>query len=258
MAEAPPPGRGFRVTGMIMTIVGAVIMIGSITIGAMMADTGIGGTVEAARNAKVVVGAGQVEFEAGADFALYQDTNDATPTCQVLDPSGAVVGSAAGWPDTITTGGRTWISFDAFRADVDGLYSIDCGGAEVLVSAPLSIGGIFTGVGGILLAVFGGLGGGVLLVVGLILYFVGRSKAKRPQQPPYPHGPHGGQYAPGQQQYSPYAQYPQYPQYAQDPQQAQYPEYPQHPQYPQYPQQPQHHPQQPPPGQQYPPPGPSA
>lgn len=198
MAQTKPPGRGLRVSGMIMTIVGAVIMIGSVVIGSLMADSGIGGEIDKVRDAVIVPGAGSVELEGNSQYQIFREVGAPMPTCAVLDPNGATASDSHARPGSITTGGRSWTSVEGFRTSVAGAYSVDCGGDEVLVAAPMSVGGIFAGLGGILLAIFGGIAGGCLLVVGLILYFAGRSKGRRAQQSPYPGG------GPGQ----PYAQYP--------------------------------------------------
>ena len=51
--------------------------------------------------------------------------------------------------------------------------------AQVTVAPPIAVGQIVGGVGGVLIAVFGGLGFGLLTVLGLILWLVGRSTLRK-------------------------------------------------------------------------------
>ncbi|MPV49679.1 hypothetical protein GCG21_06585 [Pseudactinotalea sp. HY160] len=181
---AAPPGRGLRRAGVILAVVGAVLLVGAIAGGALLASAGIGGEIDKVRDAVPVSGRAELDLEDGLDLRLYREVGTATPDCLVSDEAGTDVSTAFFGSSTISTGGRSWTAFQAFRTVGAGTYSIECGSAEVLVAQPLSPGGIVAGVGGILTAIFGGFAGGIVLVGGIVLYVVGRVKAKRIAPPP--------------------------------------------------------------------------
>src|SRR5699024_5563188 len=78
---------------------------------------------------------------------------------------------------TIGDGETTWVSVDSFTAEQAGDYEVTCDDAPVAVGPPVSIGGIFAGLGGILLAVLGGALGFLLLLLGVILLIVRKRSA---------------------------------------------------------------------------------
>lgn len=120
-------------------------------------------------------GTAAITLEAGEAVQLYVPTGQMPPACAAAPADR--MGPGPSQTSTVTVDGSEWESFDGFTATTDGQYEITCNGTtEVLVSPPVSIGGILAGVGGILLGVLGG-GLGLLLVAGLILFFVGRSQA---------------------------------------------------------------------------------
>ncbi|WP_140400099.1 hypothetical protein [Aeromicrobium sp. PE09-221] len=181
MSTPPPtdPGRGFRVTGIVLTILGAVMAVVCVGGGVALGVVGIGGSVSKVSDGDVISGAGQITLETDEDIQLYRRQGDATPSCTVQTPDGQTPASGPSQSSSVTVHGDTWQSFDSFRTKTAGDYLVSCTGGDVLVAPPLSIGGIFAGVGGILLAVFGGLGGLTLLVVGIVLWIIGRSRRRQ-------------------------------------------------------------------------------
>ncbi|MBM9464024.1 hypothetical protein JL108_11245 [Aeromicrobium sp. YIM 150415] len=173
------PGRGFRITGIVLTIVGALTAVVCVGGGVALGVIGIGGSVSKVGDGEVISGAGQITLEADEDLQLYRRQGDATPSCTMQTPDGEPPARGTSQSSSVTVHGDTWRSFDSFRTTTAGDYVLSCTGGDVLVAPPLSIGGIFAGVGGILLAVFGGLGGVALLVVGIILWIIGRSRRRQ-------------------------------------------------------------------------------
>jgi len=175
-ASAPPPARRSR-AGMIVLIVGAVILLGSIAAGVVLAVVGFGGIADdTAKNEILSGGQGVITLEEGEARSLYAEAGQPTPECTVLDPTGAPPQDGGIQSSTITYDGTSWSSFENFRAGAAGEYQVSCG-ATVMVGPPVSIGGIFAGVGGILAAVFGGAFGLLLVVIGLVLHFALKRKA---------------------------------------------------------------------------------
>ncbi len=125
-------------------------------------------------------GAATITAEEGELVVLYVQEGAGQPYCTVGGPPA---------PDSVGTGtsvnysyegggGDRWVSFDSFTAeDAGGDYSIDCGGTPFAAGPPVSIGAILGTVGGILTAVLGGGLGLLLLIIGLILWLVGRSRS---------------------------------------------------------------------------------
>lgn len=178
----PPPadaGRGMRKAGKIVGIVGGIILVLSVVGGIILGVVGIGGTVSEVSDGEVISGTGQVSLQTDDERQLYKHQGDPTPSCTIRAPSGGEPGPGPSHSSSITSNSDSWTSFRGFTAEEAGDYTVTCDG-EVLVAPPLSISGILTGVGGILLAVFGGLGGLALVIGGLILYLVGRSRRQRP------------------------------------------------------------------------------
>lgn len=176
------PGAGLRRWGKILSIVGGIILALSVIAGAIMAVSGLGTAMESASEAQQFSGTTSVTLESGEAVQLYVPTGGGMPPACSVSPE-ADVGPGPDQSSTLTMNGRKWSSFDGFSATADGTYEITCvgyeGPPEVLVSPPVSTGGIFAGVGGILLGVLGGGLGLLLLAAGLIMFFIGRSQGKK-------------------------------------------------------------------------------
>ena len=159
----------------ILLIIGGIILVLGVGIGVVMAVAGIGGAMDTIDELEVHdSGSGTLTAEAGQTYQLYALQDGPTPSCAVDGPA---VGPGTFQSSTITTRGSSWISVDSFTAQEAGQYSFDCSEGPVAVGPPVSIGGIFTGVGGILIAVLGGALGLGLMILGLILLLVQRSRS---------------------------------------------------------------------------------
>lgn len=167
---APPKDRtGMRLWGKILTAVGVVILVASVAIGVVLAVSGISQVVDQADQAFVVDPRAEHRYDAGDTFALFRPDNAAaTPSCEITGPAALERGSdvTAEFPYD----GTQVRSFDSYKVVEAGTYSFLCSGRVVV--ATIDLGGIFSGVGGVLLAVFGGGFGAVLLLIGIVLWAI--------------------------------------------------------------------------------------
>lgn len=189
------------------TILGLVIMLGSVAVGVFFAATGFGKVADMADNAFVVEDSVTRQFDAGDEIYLFGQstgTNYERPNCQITGPA-PTKDVTSNIETTFTYDGRSVKSYQGVGFTKTGSYTIACDGYTV-ATPELSAAGIFQSVGGILLAVFGGGAGLLFAVIGGILWIVGASrKTPPPNYPPaasaggYPNYPQPGGY-PGYQQ----------------------------------------------------------
>lgn len=171
---APAPGPAPSRAPKILIVIGSVVLALSVIIGIVLAVVGIGDVAGGADDLEQFPsGAGTVVAEEGDSLQIYVPEGFPPPTCDVVGPA---VGEGTSQSSTMTSGGTTWVSVHSFTAEAAGEYGIDCGGLPIAVGPPVSILGIFAGIGGILLALGGGFLGFVLLALGVILLLVRRSR----------------------------------------------------------------------------------
>lgn len=174
---APPAPRKKSKAPKILMILGGAILALSVILGVVLAVAGFGNVASGAGKLQVLEsGSGTYSAEADESLQLYVDEGTPAPSCTVTAPSGEAAAPGTAQSSELGTGERTWVSFDSFTATEAGDYTIDCGGTPVAVGPPVSIGGIFAGIGGVLMGVFGGMLGFLLLIVGVILHFVSKKK----------------------------------------------------------------------------------
>jgi hypothetical protein len=170
-----------RKGGKILLVIGLIVLVVSVVAGVILAVVNIGGAAKTVGELETFSGSTEYSAEAGEEFQLYYQTGNSIPMCEVVGADGSEPQPGGISTSTIGDGDESWTSFDSYKASSAQTYTITCDSdsdAELAVGPPLSVAGIFAGVGGILLAAFGGGFGFVLAVVGLILLLVGRSKAK--------------------------------------------------------------------------------
>jgi len=159
----------------ILIILGSVILALSLIIGVVMAVIGFGGAVSGLDDLEVFdSGSGTVTAQAGDSLQVYAEEGAPVPSCTIDGPA---VGEGTSQNSTAGTNEATWVSVDSFTAEQAGEYQISCDQGPIAVDPPISIGGIFAGLGGILLAVFGGALGLLLLAIGVILVLLRKRKA---------------------------------------------------------------------------------
>lgn len=172
---APAPAKKPSKAPKILIILGSVILALSVVIGVVLAIIGFGGTVSGMNELEVFEsGSGTVTAEAGESLQIYAEEGAPVPSCTIDGPA---VGAGTGQSSTMNDGENSWVSVDSFTAEEAGEYEVSCGDTPIAVGPPVSIGGIFAGLGGIALAVFGGALGFLLLVIGVILLIMRKRSA---------------------------------------------------------------------------------
>lgn len=162
----------------ILMILGGVILLLSLIVGIIMTVAGVGSAASSINDLEELPGgSGSVTLEEGDIFQLYSPAGATTPTtCSIMTPDGSEPGPGTSQSSTTTKDGVEWVSFASFEAPSSGEHQISCDSTPVAVGPPLSIGGIFGAIGGVLLGIFGGILGFLLLLAGLIWWLVTRKK----------------------------------------------------------------------------------
>lgn len=169
-----------RRAGLVLSIIGAVILLVSVIGGVALALAGFGTVRDQADSAVPIIGSGQVTVEEGDRIQLYAPEDQMAPACTVMTEANAPATAGITQSSSFSSGGETWESFYEFQATSSGVYTVECDSDSPVVAAPpVSLGGIFGGLGGIALGVLGGGFGLLMLILGLILFFVGRSRMNR-------------------------------------------------------------------------------
>lgn len=177
-----PKSPGMVKWGIGLSIVGAVILVASI-IGGIIAGVGIAGAVSAFDDEQQY-GANEtasVELSAGDErgvWAVTQGVDSAFVQCS-LSPQGDQASVDGVDSDiTVTSGSSTYTKIGHINIQQDGTYSISCD-SPFIVSEKTGIDeAVGSGIG-LAAAIFGGIGGALLLVLGLILWLVGRQKKRQ-------------------------------------------------------------------------------
>ncbi|WP_193106470.1 hypothetical protein [Brachybacterium sp. FME24] len=175
---APGPKKFGKVPH-ILLIVGGIILLISVIAGIVLAAIGITSTVGGVNDIEVFdSGSGSITAEEGDVLQFYVEEGTQVPTCDITAPSQEAIGEGTAQTSSTSLDGKNWESFDSITANEAGEYTVDCAGTPVAVGPPVSIGGIFGAVGGILLGLGGGFLGFVLLATGVILLIVRKRSAR--------------------------------------------------------------------------------
>lgn len=175
------------------TILGLVIMLASVAVGVFFAATGFGKVSDMADNA-FVIDTGEVtkRFDAGDEIYLFGHTSGTEvqrPNCRFDGPA-PTKSITSNYDTTFTYDGNTVKSYQGVRFTRSGTYTITCDSYTV-ATPDLTATGILQGVGGVLLATFGGGAGLLLTILGGILWIIGASRRTPPTNYP-PAGAAGG------------------------------------------------------------------
>lgn len=190
-----PPGRRMRAVGRVLFWIGAALIVVCLVIGTLVAVTGFTRVADAASDTTAVSGPTDVTLEEGERLLFYvpgepgepNTYSDSPPTVAAADANCTVTGPAPREirsPGThhVTTNGQTRVSDGGFEAGSAGTYTVTCApvpDAEVVLGPPTDVGGILGGIGGVFIGVFGAIGSGVITVLGLVLWLVGRSTMRK-------------------------------------------------------------------------------
>ncbi|MGW0038175.1 hypothetical protein [Gordonia sp. NPDC003376] len=174
--------------GKVLTGLGAALMLISVVVGVILAVSGFGKVADQTSQAFAINGSVTRHLDAGAQLTLYAPGTtagpypDPLPACAVTGPG--VERDSTTQSSSFTFDNTTVRSFAQYRITAAGEYVIDCGNGYAVGAPPLSLSGVFSGVGGVLLAVFGGGLGLLVTIVGVILWVVGRNRRNRERIPP--------------------------------------------------------------------------
>ncbi|GAB09183.1 hypothetical protein GOARA_031_00080 [Gordonia araii NBRC 100433] len=174
-----------------ITAIAAAVIVLSIVGGILLAVGGFRQIVNFDDESIAVAGPGNTvttHFDAGQKVALYTYGANGVyvgprPRCQISGPAPVKPGRAV--TSSVTIAQQSRISFASYVIAESGDYRVSCDSPGVTIAPPLSAGGIIGGVGGIMLAIFGGILGIVGLFAGIMMWALG---GRRPNPPP-PSGP---------------------------------------------------------------------
>lgn len=178
-----------RTTGKWLTWSGLAIVLVTVIAGIALAINGFGKLTDVVDQSFTVDGPTSYTASAGEVLYLYgpnSSTGSVDPVCEVTGPAPVQPGPLR--TGSLTFDGTDVSSFKSYRFTTAGQYTIQCDTPGIVAGPELPVGGIVSGAGGVLLAVFGGGLGAVLLILGIVLWVVGANRAQRADPPPYPGG----------------------------------------------------------------------
>lgn len=189
-----------RLFGAVLFWLGLVILFagGVVTfLGGARAVEAVRATVDEA--GPMTGGTATVQLEQGAQRTIYEQTQSEVPstTCEVTGPGGsrpeltrsAELGGSLGG----SLGETSYLNVGEFEAATTGSYTVTCTGAETLLGPSLDFANLGSGALGVLGGLLGSGLGLLLMLIGAILWFVGRSKDRTAaaQQGSGSYGGHG-------------------------------------------------------------------
>ncbi|MCK0111656.1 hypothetical protein MWU75_05840 [Ornithinimicrobium sp. F0845] len=199
----PLPGHGKRKGGAITFWIGIAIGLVSLALAIVLGMTSFRAITEAVQDAQPTNGDITVSLQAGDERTIYQVEEGAEQaTCTVTGPDGQELSINRGADISGTSGDTTYVNVGNFTAAESGDHHIVCEGPRTLVGPALDIAGAVGGFLGVLAGIGGMMLGGLLVIVGAILWFIGRGESKRamaagPGGYGYPQGGYQGGYQPG-------------------------------------------------------------
>ncbi|WP_198394860.1 hypothetical protein [Brevibacterium yomogidense] len=190
-----PPGKRMRAVGRVLFWIGAALIVVCLVIGTIVAITGFTRVADTASDTTVVAGPTDVTLEEGERLLFYVPGepgepnvySDSPPVVATADANCTVTGPApreirSPGAHRVTLNGETRVSDGGFEAESAGTYTTTCApvpDVEVTLGPPTDVGGILGGIGGVFIGVFGAIGSGVITILGLVLWLVGRSTMKK-------------------------------------------------------------------------------
>lgn len=176
----PPPARrsGMEKAGKWMFIIGLILTLITAAVVAWGATATVRAAEATTRDTIAINGTTTVPMEAATLRMILADAGQ-SPTCTAQDPAGndISVSPEQGLED-VDGGGSDAQVIGSILAETAGDYTVECTGGSAYLSGPLGAGAL----GGVVAAVLGVLALiplGLLTLVGLILWLVGRNKNKK-------------------------------------------------------------------------------
>lgn len=156
--------------GPVLMIIGAIIGVLAIVAGILGGIGGIAGAIPSEDEMHAVTQPLQVTLSDDQEMGLWGEAGSGV-TCSVLDEAGEMA-NMQGTSESITLNDLQLRSIGKWSGA--GTYTVECDGEGGYVGPPLGVGALVGGVGGIIGAVFLGIIGGTLFIVGLIVWLVQR------------------------------------------------------------------------------------
>lgn len=179
----PPTGtppeiaaRAARTTriGKWLTWGGLVVALICVVAGIIVTVSSIRGLAQQSDDAVEINPTAQITVSENQAMQLYAPEYS-TPSCRIAGPAEPAAGPNQ--TSSFTYEGVQVESFESLRFTTAGTYTIACTG-KAIIAPPLSIGGIFSTIGGVLLAIFGGGLGVVVMIVGIVLWVMGARRSR--------------------------------------------------------------------------------
>ena len=171
--SAMPPRKpnGKRRAGTVLLIIGAVIGVIALAVG-VWAAVGFRDGLAKVDDGRVNLSNGSVRVQLiEGDERMLWGEGARLSNCRVSGPGGQM---AIQHTDvTVTVNSSKYFGSYRFTADQSGTYQVNCSG-EGFVGESITVGGVAGVALGIVVAIMAGLLAGLLLLIGLILFLVGR------------------------------------------------------------------------------------
>lgn len=185
-----------RRAGAVMFWIGLVVCVVSLVVGFALGGRLVDrlGTVSSDA-APMVDGTATVELAEGERRGVYERTTgeSSSPQCTVEGPDGADPGFSEGFGFVLPTGQSSLAYVGDFQAPVAGSYTVSCTGGTTVLGPSLDLGSLGSGLLGVVGGILGFLFGAFLVLLGGILWLVGRSRdRKRVLDHGYPQQAQGG------------------------------------------------------------------
>jgi hypothetical protein len=166
--------------GAVVFWVGVVVLVVGVAAavwGGTRAITSVTSAVESASS--MPGGRGSIELESTEEATVYQKTSSVDPTavCQVVGPAGNRLALTRSTETRGSLGDSSYVNVGSFEARQAGTYRVTCTGGETVLGPSLDFGALGGGTVGIVLGLLAAAGGFVFVIVGAVLWFVGRSRA---------------------------------------------------------------------------------
>lgn len=181
---APKPKSGMKKTGAVFAIVGGIILVLSLVGGLLLLGSSVSEAMEQQEQGTEIQGSGTAQLETDHSYTVYRKESAPAPSCQISGPGSVNTGSGqSDDPGYTDSDGEEWVPVDTIEVTQAGKYRVVCDSSDsILIVQPLSAGTLLNAGFAMLILLGGGSLGFILLVLGLILFFVGRSRQRAMMQ----------------------------------------------------------------------------
>ena len=165
-----------RAWGRVLTTLGALGVLGAVAL-MVLGALGMSGATAATDVHRPVVTGETVQLRAG-DRHLLVAPREASPDaqCRVVGPDDRSLPVAAETYDRRVVGSDVALR-GAFTLESSGAHEVDCVGGTVWMTDAVPLGAVLLGLGGTAVGILVGMGSGVMLVVGAVLWLAGHDRA---------------------------------------------------------------------------------